>query len=246
MRSTDLTTAAGLRTGLLEESAALVELAEGLDPSDWSRLTRVERSTVLDAVNLGTERLRRFDVELTAHLHVDAPHGTPAATADRALADLRTAYDAMVAALEGAGSGPDDPGPYDSALLGTVLAVALARNDVLHALGAEQALPDASAAIAAQAVPGILAGLVFQGVARPPGQPIGYRLAAPSTTTAIWSAGDGWQFGEHRAIKLCNVNADDSSMLLFVTGRIGPRDLRLWVTGERDLVWLFKDYFPGQ
>lgn len=240
MRSTELTTPAGLRGSLLDELAACLDRLERLNDADWSRPTRVGGRTVLEVANLATEQLRRLEIELGSGLAVDTPHGPDAADPESAVQGFRAARDAVVETLNSLGDDLDE-----ARLLAAFLTVALAHNDVLHAIGAEQALPDAIATIAAQSIAGILAGQIFNGVTRQPERPVGYRLVAPTASTAVWSAGDGWNLGEDGRLPTCHINADDSSMLLFVTGRISARDLRLWVTGERELVWLFKDYFPG-
>jgi len=240
MRSIDLMTPAGLRGTLLDEMAACVDRLDRLDEGDWSRPIRVPGRTVLDTVNAVAERLRRLEAELGSGLAVDAPHGTAASSPAEALAATHAAHDALFATLDAPPEHVDE-----SKLLGPLLSTALAHHDVLHAVGAEQALRDAVATIAARSIAGILAAPIFEGLTRHPEQPIAYRLVAPTATTAVWSMGDQWHFGGDKRFPTCHINADDSSMLLFVTGRIAPGDLRLWVTGERELVWLFKDYFPG-
>ena len=68
-----------------------------------------------------------------------------------------------------------------------------------------------------------------------------------TNTVNVYSLGTGWSFGKAaRNVTVCEIHGDDSSMALFVTGRIPVNDLRLWVTGVREPARVFKEYFPGQ
>jgi uncharacterized protein (TIGR03083 family) len=76
----------------------------------------------------------------------------------------------------------------------------------------------------------------------PPEDAIAYRLEAPAVTIEISAGDDGWRL-EPAAVPTTSVRGDDSSIALFMMGRIGPADGRVTVKG-RDAD-AFKHWFPG-
>jgi hypothetical protein len=79
-----------------------------------------------------------------------------------------------------------------------------------------------------------------------PANPVSFRLIAPSGRLLVAHAEDGWSMAPDPgdAPVSCEVHGDDSSVALFVMGRIGADHLGLTVT-DQAAARAFKQYFPG-
>jgi hypothetical protein len=230
-----------LTQGLVAELQSFANRLEQLSDPEWELPTRVANGQVLDLANQVSEMERRLVVRLRDRLTVDTPHGEPSPTPAAALEAVHAALDELTEVLAA------HPDIDELIVTDALVSAGLYRNDLLHALAQDQALPDLVAVTATRSIPAMLAACVLSGTARHPEWPVGFRLAASSNTVNVYSQGMGWSFGRGgRNVSVCEIHADDSSMALFVTGRIPVNDLRLWVTGVREPARAFKEYFPGQ
>jgi hypothetical protein len=232
-----------LTQGLVAELQAFANRLEQLSDREWELPTRVANGSVLDVANRVSEMERRLVVRLGDRLAVDAPHGEPSTTPAAALEAVHAALEELTEVLA------TRPDLDDLVITDALVSAGLHRNDLLNALAQDQALPDLVAVTATRSIPAMLAACVLSGTARHPEWPLAFRLATSSNIVNVYSLGTGWSFGRagvSRNMSLCEIHGDDSSMALFVTGRIPVNDLRLWVTGVREPARAFKEYFPGQ
>lgn len=230
-----------LTQGLVGELQGFTHRLDQLSAAEWELATRVANGRVLDLANQFSEMERRLVVRLRDRLTVDTPHGEPSTTPAAALEAVRAALDELTEVLD------TDPDIDEVTVTDALVSAGLLRNDLLNALAQDQALPDLVAVTATRSIPAMLAACVLSGKARHPEWPIGFRLVTVTNTVNVYSLGSGWSFGKAgRNVTVCEIHGDDSSMTLFVTGRIPVNDLRLWVTGVREPARVFKEYFPGQ
>jgi hypothetical protein len=99
-------------------------------------------------------------------------------------------------------------------------------------------------------VPGLLpmfaAGSPVHGPGARPTEPTSYRLATPTTRFLASYAEDAWSVAadDGHAAAACEISGDDSSVALFVMGRIDPDHPSVMVS-DLGAARAFKQYFPG-
>jgi uncharacterized protein (TIGR03083 family) len=120
----------------------------------------------------------------------------------------------------------------------------LHHNDLEWALGREVALPDDIADAAHTTVGPMMQMLAANASEKPTGQ-VAYRVACPSSTVSMYSTESGWEQGDAPAgAPVCEVSGDDSSVALYLLGRI-PADHPTLKTTDPALAGKLKAYFPG-
>lgn len=92
----------------------------------------------------------------------------------------------------------------------------------------------------------LAAGSPVSAAGAAPTGPISFRLVTPSARLLAAYAQNAWSIGPDAglAAATCEISGDDSSVALFVMGRIGV-DHPLVTTSDLNAARAFKRYFPG-
>ena len=241
---------------------AIIDRLDGLSDDRWNAPVRCVGWVVSDlaahvagASRGQAEGLRRAAAGITDLAVLDPP----AEREPRALlAALKDGRDQLLAALHGLtplalkGVVPLPFGllPAPVALQVVALEYGFHRNDLEWALGAEDPLGEDMSTTLLAILPGLLPMLAAGSPVSPPGivpgQPTSFRFLAPSARLMAAYTGKAWSFSLDAGDDpvSCEVRGDDSSIALFVMGRIGAGDPGISVT-DGPAAQAFKRYFPG-
>jgi len=241
---------------------AIIDQLDGLSDAQWNAPVRCAgwRVTDLAAHVAGASRgqaegLRRAVAGRTDLAVLDPP----AEREPRALlAALKEGRDRLRAALGGLTSHPvESVVPLPFGLLPTAVALQVValeygfhRNDLAWALGREVPLGADMAGTLLAILPGLLPILAAGSpVSRPgivPDHPVSFRFLAPSARLLAARTESAWSISPDAGDNpvSCEIRGDDSSVALFVMGRIGPGHPGITVTAE-PAAKAFKQYFPG-
>ena len=255
----DLTTAAQAAD---RDLGAVIDRLDGLADAGWDTPVRCRGWQVTDlAAHLaGASRGQAEGLRRAAAGVTDLARLTPPPDRDpRSLvAALKDGRDRLLSALRELPSHAlDGAVPLPFGLLPTAVALQIVpleygfhRNDLDWALGDPVALsPDISATLLG-AVPGLLpmfaAGSAVHGSGARPAEPTSFRLVTPSVRFLASYAEDGWTVGadDGHATATCEISGDDSSVALFVMGRISAGYPGVTVS-DLSAARAFKQYFPG-
>jgi uncharacterized protein (TIGR03083 family) len=241
---------------------AILDRLDALPETAWARSVRCGGWDVrslarhLVAASHGqAEGFRRAADGVTALASLDAPQQVET---QEVLAALREGLDELLSALRRlpdsalAGVVPVPFGllPAPVALQIVALEYGFHRNDLDWALGDEGPLSEDISSTLLGIAPGLLpmlaAGSPVGGAGELPVAPMAYHLVAESTTVGAVFDGTTWMVspeavGEPDA---CQIRGDDSSVALFIMGRIGVQHPGLTVSDPQAGA-LFKRYFPG-
>jgi uncharacterized protein (TIGR03083 family) len=255
----DLTTAAQATE---RDLAAIIDRLDGLADADWNAPVRCPEWQVTDlAAHLAgagqgqAEALRRAAAGIT-----DLPRLAPTSDRDpRSLvAALKDGRDGLLGALHalpqhvlgGVVPLPFGLVPTAVALQIVALEYGFHRNDLEWALGDQVGLSEDISATLIGAVPGLLpmfaAGSPVHGAGARPVEPPSFRLVAPTARFLVSHADGAWSVAadDGQATATCEISGDDSSVALFVMGRIGADHPSLTVS-DLGAARTFKQYFPG-
>lgn len=244
------------RRVILRELDGLITRLDEASEADWERPVRCEGWTVLElaihctsAPRAGAESLRRMHSGVTEQ---PDPPVSPAPMRSEVIATLRLGRNELAAALNLLTPESLDamaplfftsiPGVFAIQLLAVELG--MHRNDLEWALGNREALPDEVIDAALTLVPVMLPGFAA-GASETPARPVGYRFASPNQALELVFTDGEWRAGGDASLPLCVIEGDDSSITLFVLGRIPSDHPSLTVSGETELADRFKRYFPG-
>jgi uncharacterized protein (TIGR03083 family) len=241
---------------------SIVSRLDKLTDAEWQTQVRCAGWTVADlaAHVIGASRgqadaLRRAVGGGTELARLDPPDGRE----PRVLMDaLKDGYEQLFAALRAVPpEAADGLVPLPFGLLPAPVALQIVPleygfhdNDLAWALGDQAPLPaDVSASLLAIA-PGLL-GLLAAGTpvspvgVLPPG-PMSFRLTSPAGELLASYDGAAWSFapGPDPAAVTCEIAGDDSSLALFIMGRIDAGHADLAVS-DADAAAQFKQFFPG-
>jgi uncharacterized protein (TIGR03083 family) len=243
------------RSAIQREVASILEQLDGLDPSQWDRPTSLKGWRIVDLVRhliwgqrlqaLGWAQLRAGSSEVLV------PDETTSTGRNELTAELSGAHDAFMAELAGVTATEltyGCPMPY-GLLPGTVvLQIAVLEAGVHHydlssTVGGRPLLPDDVTTAGIAVVPGLLP---FMGAASQRSAPAGwsYRLLADRLDIGIRSEGDGWTFGDVDE-PTCAISGLDSTVILFLLGRLTASAADLTIEGARQQASAFKQFFPG-
>jgi len=241
---------------------AIIDRLDGLPDDQWNAPVRCVGWVVADlaahvagASRGQAEGLRRAATGTTDLAVLDPP-------AEREprvlLAALKDGRDRLLAALHGLTcSAMDGVVPLPFGLLPAPVALQVIaleygfhRNDLEWALGGEDPLGEDLSTTLLAILPGLLPMLAAGSPVSPPGivpgQPTSFRFLAPSARLLAAHTGNAWSFspdaGEDPVS--CEIRGDDSSIALFVMGRIGAGGPGISVT-DGPAAQAFKRYFPG-
>jgi uncharacterized protein (TIGR03083 family) len=248
----------GTRQVTDRELTAMLARLDRLSPADWATPTRCAGWTVADLVGhvavIAEAQAEALD-RATRHDTTVAPTPPPPSQS-QAVAALRGGRRRLadaLAALPAEAMGvmvplPVGLVPMPAALQILGLEYALHRNDLEWALSNQEPLPGDVTATALEGLPSLLPMMAAGTGVRTPGErpvhPLGYRLQGRSSTLDVAWTGVSWEIG-----RLCDpvvsVAGDDSSVVLFVAGRLPMTHPGLRVTGDPGLAARFKRWFPG-
>jgi len=245
-----------------DDLGAIIDLLASLTDDRWDAPVRCVGWRVSDLAAHVTgagrgqaEGLRRAAAGITDLAVLDPP----AARDPRSLlAELKESRDKLMAALYDvqpsvlAGTVPLPFGllPTQVALQVVALEYGFHRNDLEWALGREVPLAEDMSATLLAILPGLLpmlaGGSPVSAAGIVPAGQVSFRLVAPSGRLLVAHAEDGWSMAPDPggAPVSCEVHGDDSSVALFVMGRIGADHPGLTVT-DQATARVFKQYFPG-
>ena len=241
---------------------AIISRLDPLADADWRASVRCEgwRVTDLAAHVVGASRGQAEGLRKAAAGVTDVARLDPPAERDprSLLAALKEGKERLLSAL---GDLPnralDGLVPLPFGLLPTAVALQIVpleygfhRNDLEWALGNQVPLSDDMSSTLLEIAPGllpILAGgspVSAAGVA--PATPTSFRLRAPAASLVAAYGADGWSMApaDDRTAADCTISGDDSSVALFIMGRIGADDGSMTVS-DFDAATAFKHYFPG-
>jgi uncharacterized protein (TIGR03083 family) len=241
---------------------AIIDRLDSLADADWDRPVRCTDWRVRDlAVHVvgasrgQAEGLRRAAEGMTGLAVLDPPgERTPRELA----AALKDGRDTLLSALrglppqvlEGAVPLPFGLLPAAVALQIVPLEYGFHRNDLEWALGDPAPLSDDISATLVAILPGLLpmlaAGTPVSPAGERPAGPVSYRLVPPGSPLRAAYAGDAWAFtpGDGRSDVTCEISGDNSSVALFVMGRMKAAHPDITVSNQ-DAAQAFKRYFPG-
>ena len=245
-----------------DDLGAIIDLLGGLTDDQWEAPVRCVGWRVSDLAAHVTgagrgqaEGLRRAAAGITDLAVLDPPAARDPRSLLAALTDSR---DKLMTALADvppevlAGTVPLPFGllPAPVALQVVALEYGFHRNDLEWALGHEVPLAEDMSATLLAILPGLLpmlaGGSPVSAAGIAPANPVSFRLIAPSGRLLVAHAEDGWSMvpdpGDGPVS--CEVRGGDSSVALFVMGRIGADHPGLTVT-DQATARAFKQYFPG-
>jgi uncharacterized protein (TIGR03083 family) len=241
---------------------SIISRLDKLPDAEWQTPVRCAGWTVADlaAHVAGASRgqadgLRRAVEGSTDLAQLDPPEGRE----PRALMDaLKDGYEQLIAALRAvppqAADGlvplPFGVLPAPVALQIVPLEYGFHGNDLAWALGSQVPLPtDVSASLLAIA-PGLLgllaAGTPVSPAGMLPPEPVSFRLASPASELLASYDESAWSFApgpDSREVS-CEISGDDSSLALFIMGRIDATHAGL-VVSDAETASAFKRFFPG-
>lgn len=241
---------------------AIISRMDGLAGRDWSAPVRCAGWQVTDlAVHIigasrgQAEGLRRAAAGVSDVTRLDPPkEHEPRAL----LAALKDGQSQLLSALrELPGQALDGVVPLPFGLLPAAVALQIVpleygfhRNDLEWALGNQVPLSDDVASTLLGIVPGLLpmlaGGTPVSAAGTPPLGPTTFRLVTPGTRLLAAYDGSAWSVGpdDDRDLAACAISGGDSSVALFIMGRIGAGHPGLAVS-DADAAGAFKRYFPG-
>lgn len=250
-------------TGAAERDfGAIIDQLDGLSDDYWNAPVRCVRWRVSDlaahvagASRGQAEGLRRAVAGRTDLAVLDIP----AEREPRALlAALKDGRDRLLAALggltpqalEGVVPLPFGLLPAAVALQVVALEYGFHRNDLDWALGREVPLDDDMSGTLLAIMPGLLPMLAGGSPVCAPGivpeRPVSFRFLAPGGRLLATHIENAWSISPDAGSDpvSCEVRGDDSSVALFVMGRIGAGHPGIVVTDD-PVARTFKQYFPG-
>jgi uncharacterized protein (TIGR03083 family) len=248
-----------LETGrkvILRELDGIITRLDEASQADWSRPVRCEGWTILDlavhctsAPRAAAEAFRRMQAGVSEAPAAPVPPERERSAVMRTLLAGRRELATALAALS-----PDSlerlfplffvslPGAFGLQLI--AFEIGMHRNDLEWALGNETRLPrevtDAGGTLAPAVIPRLGAGAPEK-----PERPIFYRFESPERVLELSFTDGEWRTSTDPSVPTCVIEGDDSSIALFVFGRIPADHPSLRVSGERALARRFKAYFPG-
>jgi uncharacterized protein (TIGR03083 family) len=241
---------------------AIIDRLDGLPDIHWDDPVRCAGWAVGDlAAHLAgasrgqAEGLRRATAGSADLAVLDPPAGRDPRALLGALKDGR---DQLLAALRGltpqamGGVVPLPFGllPAPVALQVIALEYGFHRNDLDWALGSQVPLGEDMSTALLGILPGLLPILAAGSPVGPPGVapagPTSFRLLAPGARLLAAHAGQAWSIGPDAGNDpvSCEIRGDDSSIALFVMGRVGTDHPGISVT-DVPAARAFKQYFPG-
>jgi uncharacterized protein (TIGR03083 family) len=245
-----------------DDLGAIIDLLAGLTDDRWDAPVRCVGWRVSDLAAHVTgagrgqaEGLRRAAAGITDLAVLDPPAARDPRSLVAALKESRdklmaALYDVQPSVLAGTVPLPFGLLPTQVALQVVALEYGFHRNDLGWALGHEVPLAEDMSATLLAILPGLLpmlaGGSPVSAAGIAPANPVSFRLIAPSGRLLVAHAEDGWSMAPDPgdAPVSCEVHGDDSSVALFVMGRIGADHLGLTVT-DQAAARAFKQYFPG-
>jgi uncharacterized protein (TIGR03083 family) len=241
---------------------AIISQLDGLAGPEWGAPVRCAGWQITDlAVHIigasrgQAEGLRRAAAGISDMARLDPPAEREPRALMAALKDgqgqlLAALRDLPPPALDGTVPLPFGLLPAAVALQIVPLEYGFHRNDLDWALGRQVPLSDDVAATLVGIVPGLLpmlaSGTPVSAAGTPPPGPVAYRLVTPAALLLAGYDGTAWSIGPgaDNSPVTCEISGDDSSVALFVMGRIGAGHPRLAVT-DAATAGAFKSYFPG-
>jgi uncharacterized protein (TIGR03083 family) len=245
-----------------DDLGAIIDLLAGLTDDRWDAPVRCVGWRVSDLAAHVTgagrgqaEGLRRAAAGITDLAVLDPPAARDPRSLVAALKESRdklmaALYDVQPSVLAGTVPLPFGLLPTQVALQVVALEYGFHRNDLEWALGREVPLAEDMSATLLAILPGLLpmlaGGSPVSAAGIVPAGQVSFRLVAPSGRLLVAHAEDGWSMAPDPgdAPVSCEVHGDDSSVALFVMGRIGADHPGLTVT-DQATARVFKQYFPG-
>jgi uncharacterized protein (TIGR03083 family) len=242
--------------------SAIIDQVDGLADSDWHAPVRCEGWRITDlAVHVAgagrgqAEALRRAAAGQADLARLDPPASREPRTL---LASLKQARDQLLAALRAVpGHALDGVVPLPFGLLPAAVALQIIpleygfhRNDLDWALGQTVPLTGDIASTLLAITPGLLpmlaAGTPVGAPGIPPAAAVSFRLSAPAARILARYETGQWSIGPDGspAPVTCEISGDQSSLALFIMGRIDAGHPALTVSSP-DAARAFKRYFPG-
>jgi len=142
-------------------------------------------------------------------------------------------------------------GPDDASLAGHVALSRIVMEFGLHRFDLEWSLGEHYAGLSTEAVVAIdafygshFASMGDEPSAQPPA-PAGFHVAGALIDRSVTWDGERWVEGISSLVPVVRISGDDSSLALFLCGRIDADDSRLEVEGDQELAAQFKTFVPG-
>jgi uncharacterized protein (TIGR03083 family) len=250
----------GARGVAFRELNAMISEVEALDAALFDRATRCQGWVVRDVVaHTGLAALRQAEAFRRAQAgNMEPPEfpGVPGLDVAGTIAQLHQGAQEIDEALAGltpevmSGLVPLPFGvlPAPVAIQIPLYEYAFHRNDVAWALGERKSLPADVAANFIGFVPGLAPMLAARGSGGAEEPPVlAYRIVAPAGTIELVNNGKGFEVAELSGdVATCVIEGDDSSVSLFVMGRLPADDSALRNSGDvPGAANDFKRWFPG-
>jgi uncharacterized protein (TIGR03083 family) len=259
-----LTVDAARHAAIRDLDATLARL-RGLNTSDWSRLTPCEDWLVKDLAAHLAEQAFRQSVQAAAA--VEARMGTalqleddmpanPYVPNERILERLTHGRNqlhhvlhllaAEDATFQLAPDPPDGPAWTVERLLAVCVAeYGIHRFDLEAAMGEHEAGVSQETILAAAQIYGPWLDSFARKHDHVPDRPLGLHLEGELIDATLSWNGKVWQSGRAPTVPVTHIRGDDSTITLFLYGRIPADDHRLDVEGDLTVAKSFKNWVPG-
>lgn len=132
-----------------------------------------------------------------------------------------------------------------AALSRIVMEFGLHRFDLEWSLGEHYAGLSTEAVVAIDAFYGSQLASIGDEASTHPPSPAGFHVAGALIDRSVTWDGDRWVEGIPASVPVVRISGDDSSLALFLCGRIEANDSRLEIEGDQELAARFKTFVPG-
>lgn len=248
-----------VRAAVTREWDSFRQLLPSVDGQHWAAPTRLGEWTVHDlaahavwGISMEADALRRRGTTTGERAGASGPD--PASGPDVVRAQLDAARDELVGELAGLTEGDLDvlvPLPYGDVPIAMfsqilVMEAGVHTNDLAAAVGRDEGLR-ADVVASTEGVLRVFLPVLAASAPEAPEAEVTVALRGPSVALSFRHRDGQWAAPEpaDRSEAALTVAGDDSSVLLFALGRIGPDDRRLTLSGDTTLAGRFKSWLPG-
>lgn len=253
------------RQAVIRDLDATIARLHGLEPDDWERQTPNEgwqvrhlAAHLVETTASANKALETYVQGGEAPVVAISESGDVTASSRHAeivsaLTLQRNALFHTLSRLQAADlEGQASQAEFDStalagqvALSRIVMEFGLHRFDLEWSLGEHYAGLSTETVVAIDAFYGSHLASISDGASTHPPEPAGFHVAGALIDRSVSWDGDRWVEGIPAPVPVVRITGDDSSLALFLCGRIDADDSRLEIEGDQVLAAQFKTFVPG-